>query len=220
MSSTRAHTNNQPQGTSTLQSIANLLSYVLHPVFMPLLITFVMYKLAPASFAGYTQKQIGLWFASIGFTMVFFPLFTMLLLKGLGFLKSFKMESTKDRIVPLMATMIFYFWASHVFNNIPSPNLIKILLMGCFWGTIVLFMLNIFVKVSLHTSAAGGAVAMLLIMMPGNFTNMLLPLGMALVVSALIGKVRLLCKAHTPAEVWLGFITGIIVQLAAYAYMR
>jgi len=159
MSSTRAHTNNQPQGTSTLQSIANLLSYVLHPVFMPLLITFVMYKLAPASFAGYTQKQIGLWFASIGFTMVFFPLFTMLLLKGLGFLKSFKMESTKDRIVPLMATMIFYFWASHVFNNIPSPNLIKILLMGCFWGTIVLFMLNIFVKVSLHTSAAGGAVA-------------------------------------------------------------
>jgi hypothetical protein len=220
MRNTQVNSNKPVQSSKTLQTIANILSYLLHPVFMPLVITFVMYKLAPASFVGYNQKQIGQWFASIGFTMVFFPLFTMLLLKGLGFLKSFKMENTKDRIIPLMATMIFYFWASHVFNNIPSPNLIKILLMGCFWGTIVLFMLNIFVKVSLHTAAAGGAVAMILVMMPGNFSAMLVPFCIALVLAALIGKVRLLCKAHTPAEVWLGFITGILVQLAAYAYMR
>jgi hypothetical protein len=208
------------QQPKTLRLIANILSYVLHPVFMPTLMAFVLYKLAPVSFAGVTFPQFRMWLLSIGFTTLFFPLFTVILLKGLGFAKSLHMETAKERIVPLMATMIFYFWASHVFNNISSPLILKVLLLGSFWGTIVLFMINIFVKVSLHTAAAGSMIGILLVLMMISPVNMVLPLFIALIIAGLMGTIRLILKAHTPAEIWLGYIVGLLVQLGAYWYMK
>jgi len=217
---TEAKKNIGSEQPKTLRVIANILSYILHPVFMPTVMTFVLYKLAPVSFAGVTFEQFKMWMISVGVTTLFFPLFTILLLKGLGFAKSFHMETTRERIVPLMATMVFYFWASHVFNNITSPLILKVLLLGSFWGIIVLFMINIFVKVSLHTAAAGGMIGILLVLMMTSPVNMVLPFFVALIIAGLMGTIRLILKAHTPAEVWLGYIVGILVQLGAYWYMK
>lgn len=208
-------TSQQPK---LLRIIANILSYVLHPVFMPTVMTLVLYKLSPISFAGVTLAQFKMWLLSIGITTLFFPLFTVVLMKGLGFAQSLHMETTRERIIPLMATMIFYFWASHVFNNIPSPLIIKVLLLGSFWGIIVLFMINIFVKVSLHTAAAGGMIGILIVLMKISPVNMVIPFFIALFIAGLMGTIRLILKAHTPAEVWLGYIVGLLVQLGAYWY--
>ena len=41
--------------------------------------------------------------------------------------------------------MIYYFWVSHVFNSMPGvvvPLVLKVLLLGNFWGIIVLFIIN------------------------------------------------------------------------------
>jgi hypothetical protein len=208
------------QQPKALRAVAMVLSYILHPVFMPVVMTFVLYKLSPVSFAGVTRGQLNMWLLSIGITTLFFPLFTVLLMKGLGFAKSFHMETTRERIVPLMATMIFYFWASHVFNNITSPLIIKVLLLGCFWGTIVLFMINIFVKISLHTTAAGGMIGILIVLMMISPVNMMIPFFASLFIAGIMGTMRLILGAHTPAEVWLGYIVGILEQLGAYLFMR
>jgi hypothetical protein len=200
--------------------VAKGLSYLFHPVFMPLYITLLLHYLVPQDFNGFTPLQYKQWLANIGLTMVFFPLFTVLLLKGLGFLKSFQMEQPKDRIIPLMATMIFYFWSCHVFNNIPSPLILKSFIMGSFWGIIVLFMINIFVKISLHTAAAGAMLGILLVLLFHYPSALALPLVVATLVALLLGWARLICGAHTRAELVLGYLSGILVQLGAYAYMR
>jgi hypothetical protein len=77
-------------------------------------------------------------------------------MKPLGFISSYKMPTARERTIPLMATMIFYFWISHVFNNMAGavPQVLKVLLLGNFWGIIVVFIVNIFTRVSMHTSAA------------------------------------------------------------------
>jgi len=210
----------QTQQPKALQVLASILSYILHPVFMPLVMTLVLYELSPVSFAGVTVSQLKMWLLSIGITTLFFPLFTLLLMKGLGFAKNFHMETTRERIIPLIATMIFYFWASHVFNSIPSPLIIKVLLLGSFWGIIVLFMINIFVKISLHTAAAGGMIGVLLVLMMISPVNIILPFFLALFIAGIMGTIRLILRAHTPAEIWLGYIVGILVQLGAYLYLR
>jgi hypothetical protein len=213
-------TSQQPKA---LRSVAMFLSYVLHPVFMPTVMTWVLYKLSPISFAGLTLADIKVWLFRIGYITLFFPLFTVLLLKAVGFAKSFRMETIQERIAPLMATMIFYFWASHVADSISSPHtplILEVLLLGSFWGIIVLFMLNIFVKVSLHTAAAGGVIGILIVLMMISPVNMVIPFFIALIIAGLIGTLRLILNAHTPAEVWLGYIVGLLVQLGAYWFMR
>jgi hypothetical protein len=210
------------QKSPALRGMAHVVSFVFHPVFMPVVMAMLIYQISPAGFAGMSAKQLGLAFISIAVSTVLFPLFSILLMKPLGFISSYKMPSARERTIPLMATMIFYFWISHVFNNMAGavPQVLKVLLLGNFWGIIVVFIVNIFTRVSMHTSAAGGMLGILFVLLITGSANMILPLFIALVVSGLIGTSRLILGAHQRGDVWLGYIIGIVVQIAAYIYVN
>ena len=208
---------------AALRLFANIISYLCHPVFFPLVMAFVLYKLTPASFEGVPQKQLGLWFLSIAITAVFFPLFSIALMKPLGFIENFKMPTAKERTIPLMVSMIFYFWVSHVFNVMPGtpvPLVLKVLLLGNFWGIICLFMINIFTKISMHTATAGGMVGIIIVLMILSPANMVIPLFVSIIIAGIIGTGRMILGSHQKGDIWLGYIIGILVQLGAYVYLK
>lgn len=183
----------------------------------------VLYKLNPVSFQGFEHKQLMWGILSIGMTTLFFPVFAIALMKPLGFISSFHMPTTKDRIIPLMVTMIFYFWINHVAGNIPGtqvPLIIRVLLLGNFWGLIAVFMVNIFTKISMHTSAAGAMVGVIIVNMLTGNVNLLLPLFASIVLAGVIGTARMVLGAHQRGDIWLGYIIGILVQLSAYLYLK
>ena len=207
-------TNKYPQ---SLTLLANIVTYVCHPIFMPVVMAFVLYEITP--FAGVSQHQFNLWLLSIAITTLFFPVFSIGLMKPLGFITDFKMPSAKDRIIPLMVSMTFYFWISHVFNSLPNANvplILKVLLLGNFWGIIILFLINIFTKISMHTAAAGGMVGNIIVLMMSSAVDMEKPF----FISLIIGTARMILGAHQKGDIWLGYIIGILVQLGAYWYMK
>lgn len=205
-----------------ITGLANIVSVICHPVFMPLVMSIVLWKLAPAGFTGMSDKQLMLLFVSIGVSTAFFPLFAILLMKPLGFISSYKMPSARERTIPLMATMIFYFWISHVLSNMAGavPQILKIMMLGNFWGIILIFIANIFTRVSMHTAAAGGIIGIIIVLMMSTSVNMILPLFAAILLAGIIGSARLYLGAHQRGDVWLGYIIGIIVQLGAYIYIN
>ena len=200
--------------------LANVASYVFHPVLFPLVMAIVLSQL-DNQFFGIPGKQLKLWFLSIGITAVFFPVFSILIMKPLGFISSFHMPTARERTIPLMTSMIFYFWITHVFNTISGPPLsLKVLLLGNFWGIIAVFMINIFTKISMHTTAAGAMIGIMLVLMLNGHVNMAIPLFVSLVIAGIIGTARLILGAHQRGDIWLGYTIGILVQLGAYIYMR
>ncbi len=210
-----------PHKSSVLRGVANVISVIFHPVFMPVIMSLVIYKLAPAGFAGLQPKQLGLMLISIAVSTVLFPLFSILLMKPLGFIDSYRMPTAKERTIPLMVIMIFYFWISHVFNNMAGvvPLALKVLLLGNFWGIIIVFLVNIFTRVSMHTSAAGGMIGIVAVLLIISPANMILPFFAALITAGIIGSARMVLGAHQRGDVWLGYIIGVIVQLGAYIYV-
>ncbi len=203
-----------------LRVFANVISYAFHPVFMPTLVALMLSVLAPVSFAGFTGDVIGRQTLIIFMLTAFFPLLFVGLTKALGFIQSIQMHDSKDRIIPLMGTMIFYFWAYHVFSNIESPFILRVLLLGTFWGVIVLFMVNIFFKVSMHTMAAGGVLGLVIVLMVTSPVSMIVPLFFTIIIAGVIGTARMLLGAHHQSEIWVGYLLGIIVQLCAYFYLN
>jgi len=209
------------QQSPALRTAANVISVICHPVFMPLIMSILIYKLDPAGFSGMKSKQIMLLFISIGISTLFFPLFAIGLMKPLGFIGSFKMPTSRERTIPLMATMIFYFWISHVMNNMQGaiPMTLKVLMLGNFWGLIAVFIVNIFTKISMHTSAAGGMVGILTVLLIHSPANMIVPLFVAVIIAGIIGTARMALGAHQRGDIWLGYILGILSQLGAYLYV-
>ncbi len=207
-------------GPPWLRAIATLISYVFHPVFMPVLLSIALWRLMPADFAAIPQKTLTFRLISLASTTIFFPLLTVALLKALGFLRSIHMRVSKDRVIPLIATMTFYFWAQQVFSHQPdTPKIINILLLGSFWGIILLFIGSIFFKISMHTTAAGGAIGIMTVLLFLSSFNMLAALLLTIVVGGIVGSARLVLREHTPAEIWMGYIIGFLVQLGAWGYI-
>lgn len=209
------------KGTSSkgLRIVATILSYILHPVFMPLMMALVIYAITPMSFAQYEGGKLGLVLLQIGMATIFFPILVVLLLKGLGFVDSIFLRKQKERIVPLIAAMICYWWISHVFEELDAPLVLQVLLRGSYWGMIVLFICSIFFKISMHTMAAGAMLGVLIVLLIISPVSMTIPLFLGIIIAGLSGTARLLLGAHTQFEIWAGYVLGILVMLAAYWYL-
>lgn len=206
-----------------LRVLANVVSVVCHPVFMPVIMTFVLYTINRVSFGNIDNNTFYSWLGILALNTIFFPLVTIFLLKRLQFIESIKLNTSKDRIVPLIATMIFYFWAYMVFKNMKppavAPQVLRIFLLGNFWGIIAIFMVNIFKKVSMHAAAAGGMIGLLIVVMIVSRVNLFMPMMISILIAGIIGSARLVLRAHTNGEIGLGYFLGIISQLAAYLYI-
>jgi hypothetical protein len=203
-----------------LQLPAKIISYLFHPMFMPTLMAVVIAYLNKGAFVGIDQPHRVQFLGNIVLNTIFFPLLCTLLLKALGFIESIQMKTSKDRIIPLIATMAFYFWCYRIVSHLEAPLSLKVLILGAYWGVILVFLANIFIKVSMHTAAAGGAIGIVIVlMMIGNF-NLLIPLLITLLIAGIIGTARMVLHAHKPGEVWLGYFIGILVQLAAFLYLK
>lgn len=212
--------NQQPK---VIRILAMIVSFICHPVFMPLIMAVVLNMLSPVSFSGITPKQQGMLLINIVISSVMFPLLSILLMKPLGFITSYHMPTAKERTIPLMVTMVFYFWISHVFNSmteISVPFILKVLMLGNFWGIILLFVINIFTKISMHTAAAGGMLGIIIVLMMTSPVNMIVPFFSAMVIAGIIGTARMLLNAHQRGDIWLGYIVGIVVQIGAYIYLK
>jgi len=203
-----------------LQLPAKIVSYIFHPLFMPTIMAVVVSYLNKSAYVGLDMPHRIQLLGNIALNTIFFPLLCTLLLKALGFIESIQMKTSKDRIIPLIATMAFYFWCYQIVKTLESPISLKVLILGAYWGVILVFMANIFIKVSMHTAAAGGAIGIVIVlMMIGNF-NLLIPLLITLLIGGIIGTARMVLHAHKPGEVWLGYLIGVLVQLAAFLYLK
>ncbi|MBL7713038.1 MAG: hypothetical protein JNL13_11250 [Chitinophagaceae bacterium] len=198
---------------------ASFLSVLLHPVFMPLLSCLLLYYTMPGSFAGVQPKVLSGWLGMILINTIMFPVLLMLLLKGLGFIKSIYLREAKERVIPLIGTMVFYFWPYLVAKNVDAPEAARMLLLGNFWGIVAVFMITIFFKISMHTAGAGSLLGFTIVLCILSASIALPALLVALLATALTGWARYRLGAHSAKELWLGYAIGIAAQLGAYLYL-
>jgi len=199
---------------------ARIISYVFHPLFIP---TYVFYFLViqfPYEFAGITEFQLKLRLFSLFWLTAFFPAFAVFLLWRLKFSESIFLRTQKERIVPYMITMFFYWWMYYLSRNFTDqPAVLKFFYMGIFIATVFGLTLNNYFKISLHAIGAGGAMAAIILFA----FYYRAPLGIAMSVAVLIAGVvctsRFLVSDHTSKEIYTGLLVGIGCQIGAYYFV-
>lgn len=200
---------------------AKLVSWIFHPLWMIPLLMCLFYYLFPFLLKDkLVEKEFIKLLLIVTLNTTLFSIVFIAICKGLGLISKFSMPESKDRIIPMMGIMIFYFWCNHVLGNIENvPFLVRWLVLSSFWGIILLFIANIFYKVSAHAAAAGSAVALFAIYMIISPVNMSLPFVCTVLIAGIIGTARMVIGIHTPWEIWLAFIIGVVVQVASYFYL-
>ncbi len=217
-----------------MKTTAKLISIIFHPLFIIGYVLILLLVMNPYLFIVNDEKARFLLIFNVFMLTVFFPLFSIFLMKMLDFIKSYEMEDKSERIGPLIATGVFYLWLFVNFkDNSSIPVSFSSFVLGSTIGLFLALMLNSFTKISLHTIGAGGLVSgLLLIKYFYSYETFFisLPFGtlqvsttlvaiLAMIISGLVGTSRLLLKAHDEYDVYAGYMVGIFSMLIAFKIM-
>jgi hypothetical protein len=148
---------------------------------------------------------------------VFFPAFTVFLLWRLKFADSIFLRTQKERIIPYVATITYFFWAWYVSKNqLENPPALIFFCLGLFLCSSVALMANNYFKISMHGLGVGGGMAFFILLAWVTTEPMGLPVAVATAIAGLVCTSRLLISDHHPAEVYWGFFVGVISQYVAW----
>jgi hypothetical protein len=196
----------------TVIKLARALSFVFHPLLMPLYTLLLLLNLS--SFLSQSLPvSIKLTLAGVVFlTTVLSPLVLTWMLQRLGFVTSFFMLRKEERSYPILAITVFYYLTYFLLKGVHVSTLFNYYMLGATLLSIMALGINYFRMISLHMIAAGSVTGLLL----GLSLNFGIDLSgitvISVMVSGVIGFARLETGAHLPADVYSGYGLGVAVM--------
>lgn len=219
-----------------MRAVAQLFSFVFHPLFILTYMVLVLLWTNPFSFGWRHVAEADTLLLIIVMTTITLPAVAILMMKLLGWINDFKLETRHERIGPYIASGIMYLTLYlHISNAETFPVSLRIVSLGALFALWTCFFINNFVKISMHAAGVGGLVALVALTkisfgydnaqigIPGG-VNLVMPLDYILyaviLIAGFVCTSRMILKAHNLAEVYMGFLIGIVSIILAYFILR
>ncbi|HQS24439.1 MAG: hypothetical protein B7Y11_11485 [Sphingobacteriia bacterium 24-36-13] len=199
---------------------AKMVSYLFHPLFIPTYFFLYLMQYYSFEFAGITDWQLKLRLFGVFWMTAFFPAFAVFLLWRLKFSSGIFLRTQKERIVPYIITMFFYWWMHYLSRNFPDqPEVLKFFYTGIFICSVAGLLANNSYKISMHAMGAGGFAAALILTSFHYQNTDGIAISIAVLLAGIICTARLILKEHSLKEVYTGLAAGAICQLLSYYFV-
>ena len=193
-----------------------VISYIFHPIFIPIAGTFAYFLITPKYSPLELQSGNIL---PIFILTVIIPIITFLILRNIGYINSIQLPTIQERKYPLYIYLALLFMV--VYKVIPNNYIVELYFyfVGLIAATLATLILLLFkIKSSMHLLGMG-SLFMFLINLSIHFEiNITLALSLCIFAIGLVATSRLYLKAHTKAEIFIGFCIGLISQLLTVKY--
>jgi len=192
--------------------LTQLISILLHPMFMPLLAVHLTLLVLP-SLAFTLSQNLLLIYGILVFSTMILPLVSIFWLMRKGKVSSLEMSNHKERSLPLFKTVIWMSFGYYLLQNLLFYTpILKAELLGAIIIILIAAIVSKYWKISLHLLGIGGVVGVFIALqiMHGDFLYLLL---LFILLSGLLGVARIKQKAHNYAQVYAGFLVGLSVEL-------
>ena len=209
-----------PHQPAWIKFLAKIISYIFHPLFIPVYVTYFIIEIRSYQFAGLDEWTRLKLLLKVIVSCTFLPLVTVLLLKALNFISSIFLKTQKDRIIPYVICMIYYFWNWYTFKNLHAEKDLISISMAIFNASVFGFLANISMKISMHAIAVGVMTTFIALLALNDSVNLSLYLCMAVLISGAVCTARFIVSDHTQKEIYYGFFIGIFCQLAAHYFVN
>lgn len=193
-----------------MKATSKIISYAFHPLLIPTWFVLLMYYTHPYAFAG---SSVVLSIANVVFQTFLMPFIAILLLIKLDLVNTIEIDDQKQRIIPLIITIIFYIWFYKVSRTLQYPKIVSVFMLGAVIALFISFFINVFHKLSLHMIAVSGMLTIILLLIFISITDMSNYFLIAVILCGAVATARLYLNAHTMREVYTGFMVGMFSQI-------
>lgn len=196
--------------------ILKSISYIFHPLIMPLLGLIFYFSKTPR-FVPLPVMKAKVF--SVGILTILLPILLYFLLKTIKQVDSLELRTTKERIIPLLINaVILYLILTRVLPPDEIPELYYFYL-GILFSTIACLVLVILrFKASIHMIGAAGFFMFVIALSIHFKINSNGTLALMLIIMGAVATSRLHLKAHTNSELVIGFFVGLLPQLVLLNY--
>jgi membrane-associated phospholipid phosphatase len=148
----------------------------------------------------------------MGILTLLAPLFSLLIMYWNKMVTSLELHDRKERIMPFIL-VTFYYVLAYVYLRVQLPEYLQHpALMSFIFGIIIVFaisfIINLFMKISLHAAAIFGICGMLLAYNQTQIESNLAFLLYLLCLGGLVAAARIYLQAHTLKETLVGMVVG------------
>lgn len=200
-----------------LKKLANIISFVFHPLLMTSLLVVTLYFFAPTTLLPVQQNSIGYLLIIVLILTYILPLFSVGMLKATNTISSFKLDDRKERVMPFFFITVYYALTTYFFATKLVLGDDMIILFGSVTVTIFLItVITTFFKISAHTAGTAGVFGLLLAFHLKYLDSLLFwPIIVMLLLHGIVSSARLYLNTHDPLEVHLGAALGFVVNFGA-----
>ena len=194
------------------------ISVLLHPIVIPTIGILLYFLLIPHRIHKAQQFIV----LGIIFIATYLgPLLILLILKSFKAIDSFELSSIKERKIPLFLMIILFLVLGNELKKITVLKDFGILFSGASYALIVVYFLFILkLKTSLHLLSMGMILGFFLVLAILYSISLLPVIILFVLLSGILASARLVLKAHTPKEVYLGFLLGVMSQFLAFYWSQ
>lgn len=194
----------------------NIISYLFNPLFVPIGGTIIYFLVTPK----YSSLEIQSGnILPIFILTVIIPIILFLILKNLGIISSIFLPTLQERKYPLYISCVILLMI--LYKVIPNNYVHELFyfftgLLTASGAALILLFLKF--KTSIHLLGMG-SILMFMIGLSIHFeTNITLAISVFTALTGLVATSRLYLKAHSKAEVLIGFLVGSCSQLITLKY--
>lgn len=197
-----------PSESSLIDHLCQIISWVLVPLMMPLYGILMIFSL---SMLDHTSLSARVTFSLIifGFNVIV-PAILFVLLKRMGIIRDVGLNDRDERLIPYIITIVCMAGTGFFMAHKGAPLWVAMFFYGGAAAGLVNLIVNFKWKISAHSAAIAGIVALLIRMMrdyyprPEIFTWLLVWIALA----GILGSARIWMGRHTLLQVLAGYVVG------------
>jgi hypothetical protein len=191
---------------------SRIISVLFHPVLMPLAGVFILLtfggwlNLIPAEGKKYIYLVVLL-------TTLVLPLAIMPILLRTKIITSYLLTERDERRIPLLLVALLYLIGAFVLQKVDAPVILSLFLNGSSMIVLAVAIFNWKWKISIHMAGIGGVTGMVLAISMRWMLNEQMIIAILFLMAGLTGYARLKDDDHTPAQVYVGYLVGLTINL-------
>jgi hypothetical protein len=191
-----------------LESLAKIIGIAFHPLLMPVYGMVIIFS-APTlyGYLPFNVKKLLLLIMLVNNVLLPFSLLPFFYQRKI--ITSWTLSERKERIIPMIITTILYGTTSYIVYKFPIPLFFKSFIFSTAFLSLVVTLINLRWKISLHSVGAGALVGLVLILSLKMLTPLDWYLVSTIIAAGLVLASRMKLNLHNPQQVWFGLLTGI-----------
>lgn len=190
-----------------MQKVTKLISIVFHPVLIPILGMFLIFN--SGTLFTFIPPQIKSFSYIVIFLSTFLlPISILPLLKFQKIISNYSLTDRRERIIPMILSIIFFFMGFYILRRIPMTAFLQSYMLAIMVIVCGVSIISFSWKISMHLSSIGALTALVTVLAVKYSADFFWVVILAVLLSGLMGYSRLYRGRHNQWQVYAGYLWG------------